>query len=75
VPDTEARGADLARRLKRVFGIDIERCARCGGQLKVIGSIEDPEVIKRILAHRQERGEDAPVAPLGARAPPQALLF
>jgi hypothetical protein len=28
-----------ARRLKRVFGIDIEACARCGGQLKVIASI------------------------------------
>jgi hypothetical protein len=59
-----------ARRLKRVFGIDIERCARCGGPLKVIASIEDPEVIQRILAHRQERGEDAPVSLLGARAPP-----
>jgi hypothetical protein len=25
-----------ARRLKRVFGIEIEQCARCGGRLKVI---------------------------------------
>ena len=29
-----------ARRLKRVFGIEIEQCARCGGKLKVIASIE-----------------------------------
>jgi len=65
-----------ARRLKRVFGIEIEQCARCGGRLKVIANIEEPEVIERILAHRRERGEEAaPTASLGARAPPQASLF
>jgi hypothetical protein len=65
-----------ARRLKRVFGIEIEHCARCGGHLKVIASIEEPELIERILAHRRERGEEAaPTASLGARAPPQASLF
>jgi hypothetical protein len=65
-----------ARRLRRVFGIEIEQCAGCGGRLKVIASIEEPELIERILTHRRERGEDeAPTAPLGARAPPQASLF
>jgi hypothetical protein len=29
-----------ARRLKRVFGIEIEDCAGCGGQLRIIASIE-----------------------------------
>jgi hypothetical protein len=33
-----------ARRLKRVFGIEIEDCARCGGKLRVIASIEEPKV-------------------------------
>ena len=66
-----------ARRLKRVFGIEIEQCARCGGRLKVIASIEEPELIERILAHRRERGEEeaTPTASLGPRAPPQASLF
>jgi hypothetical protein len=65
-----------ARRLKRVFGIEIEQCARCGGGLRVIASIEEPELIERILAHRRERGEDTvPAASLGARGPPQASLF
>jgi len=65
-----------ARRLKRVFRIEIEQCARCGGRLKVIASIEEPELIERILAHRRERGEEAaPTVSLGARAPPQGLLF
>jgi hypothetical protein len=39
-----------ARRLKRVFGIEIEQCVRCGGRLKVIASIEEPEIIERIRA-------------------------
>ena len=65
-----------ARRLKRVFGIEIEQCARCGGRLKVIASIEERELIERILAHRRERGEDAvATASLGARGPPQASMF
>lgn len=36
------------RRLKRVFGIEIDGCARCGGQLKVIASIEERELIERL---------------------------
>ena len=65
-----------ARRLKRVFGIEIEQCVRCGGRLKLIASIEEPEVIEHILAQRRERGEEtAPTASLGARASPQASLF
>ena len=34
-----------ALRLKRVFGVEIERCAGCGGKLKIIASIEAPQVI------------------------------
>lgn len=50
-----------ARLLKRVFDIDVERCA-CGGQLKIIAAIEEPAVIVRILTHLG----------LAARAPPRA---
>jgi hypothetical protein len=39
-----------ARRLKRVFGIEIEQCVRCGGRLKVIASIEEPQLIERIVS-------------------------
>ena len=39
-----------ARLLKRVFDIDVERCA-CGGYLKIIAAIEVPVVIVRILTH------------------------
>jgi hypothetical protein len=61
-----------AKRLKRVFGIDIEACARCGGKLAVIASIEEPEVIAKILAHLERTAPDPHQSelPLGARAPP-----
>ena len=43
-----------AQRLKRVFKIEIETCEFCGGQMKVIAAIEDPALIKRILAHLED---------------------
>jgi len=52
-----------AQRLKRVFNIDLERCA-CGGQLKINAAIQDPVVIVRILTHLG----------LPARAPPRAAV-
>jgi len=35
--------------LKRVFAIEIEKCEKCGGRVKIIASIEDKEVIEKIL--------------------------
>jgi len=40
-----------AQRLKRVFAIEIEKCEKCGGLLQIIASIEDPDVIQKILNH------------------------
>jgi hypothetical protein len=40
-----------ARRLKPVFGIELKSCTRCGGKLEGIASIEEPQVIAKILAH------------------------
>jgi rRNA maturation protein Nop10 len=59
-----------AQRLKRVFNIDIETCAKCGGAVNVIASTEDPTVIKTILAHL-----DAIAHPAGGdRLPPCRAL-
>jgi hypothetical protein len=44
-----------AQRLKRVFAVDIEGCPDCGGKLRVIASIEDPQLIAKILAHLRAR--------------------
>ena len=62
-----------AQRLKRVFAIEIEQCRRCGGRVKVIGSIEEPELIERILAPVRQGEADQGRLPLGARAPPPLL--
>ena len=45
-----------AQRLWQVFKIDIETCKVCGGAVKVVASIEDPRVIKKILVHLGEAG-------------------
>lgn len=47
-----------ARRLKRVFRVEIEACARCGGKLKIIASIDGPQVISRVLAHLEKNAPD-----------------
>jgi hypothetical protein len=64
-----------AQRLKRVFGIEISARARCGGKLRLMASIEEPQIITKILAHLEETAPDQPRAdlPLGARATPQQI--
>ena len=37
--------------MKRVFKRGLEIGETCGGKMKVIACIEDPAVIKRLLAH------------------------
>ena len=65
-----------AQRLKRVFGIDIETCAACGGAVRIIACIEDARVIEKILAHLDAKASE-PEAPRRppSRAPPQRGLF
>jgi hypothetical protein len=59
-----------AQRLKRVFSIEIEKCERCGGPVKIIASIEDPDVIKKILAHLGlDRSQET-----HSRSPPAGLI-
>src|SRR5690606_21547274 len=62
-----------AQRLRRVFGVEIEACARCGGRLKIIASIEEPKVLAKILSDMQKLAPEQYQGelPLGARAPPE----
>ena len=48
---------------------DIEKCEKCGGPVRIIASIEDPDVIQKILKHL---GLDQPEDPL-IRSPPADL--
>ena len=65
-----------AQRLKRVFNIDIETCSECGGAVKIIASIEDPAVIRKILTHLDKKAATAGTALLPkCRAPPATGWF
>ena len=46
-----ARGYRWAELLRRTFDIDVLACPRCGGRLVLIGLIEQPQVVARILDH------------------------
>jgi hypothetical protein len=58
-----------AQRLARVFKIDVRRCERCGGPVRVVASLTDRSVLDRILAARGGAELHGP-----ARGPPQAEL-
>jgi hypothetical protein len=65
-----------AQRLKRVFGIDIETCPACGGAVRIVACIEDPQVIGKILTDlEQKTSAAAPNRLPESRAPPPAGLF
>src|SRR6266436_9151359 len=55
--------ADLMR---RAFDIDVLACPRCGGRMRLIGTVEDPDAIRAILAAVAASRE------LTDRAPPLA---
>mgnify|MGYP003349939221 CR=1 FL=1 len=69
-----AHGARMrwAQMLKRVFDIDMERCT-CGGKLKFIAVIEQPDVIEKILKHLGLDPQPPPIAP--ARREEMGYLF
>ena len=48
------------QRLRRVYDIDVSVCSNCGGALKVLAVITDPQVIISILAHLAKREARAP---------------
>ena len=51
--------------LRRVFEIDVLACPRCGGRLRVLVTLEEPAVVRKILTH-----VGLPAAPVTPRAPP-----
>jgi len=69
-PD-QVRGRLWAKRLKRVFSIDLSSCVQCGGALRIVASIEEPTAIRAILAHFEKHGalQKARYRP-APRAPP-----
>jgi hypothetical protein len=55
-----------ARRLKRVFAIDLEGGPRCqSGTLRIIAAITSEPGIRRILRHLKLEPDPPPIAPAG----------
>jgi hypothetical protein len=40
-----------ARLIRKIYQVDPLTCAKCGGRMKILSFIEDPEIIKKILKH------------------------
>jgi len=53
----------------RTFGLKLERCSLCGGEMKVIAVITDPSSIRHYLEGTGQSAAIPEIAP--ARAPPQ----
>ena len=64
-----------AQRLKRVFDIDISVCPLCGGTLRVIADVTDPDVIQTMLAHLKQRAPPDAVRRQTQAQGPQNDLF
>jgi hypothetical protein len=49
-PPQQPRHWAWATLMRRAFDIDVLACPRCGGRLRLIGVVEDPDAIRQILA-------------------------
>jgi len=73
---TETAWRQAQRYVRRRFIGSTETSSGCGGAVKVIASIEDPVVIRKILAHLDEKAALAGSHLLPqCRAPPRTGLF
>ena len=45
------RGWSWAALMHRAFAIDVLACPHCGGRMRLIATLHDPAVIRKILAH------------------------
>ena len=70
-PALRARRRRWAELLRLVFQVEVEVCARCGGEARIVGFVTEPAVARRILAHLERHGVDARAGPwAGAAAAP-----
>ena len=76
-PAQRHRAMTWAQRLKRVFNIDVSVCPKCGGEAKVIASIEDQAVIDKIPVYLMKKGALPPPPELlpATRASPDSDWF
>jgi hypothetical protein len=56
--------------MRRAFDLDVPACPRCGGRLRLIATVENPEAIRAILAALAGSRERERRAPPGAAGEP-----
>ena len=67
-PSHRCRYRPYLELLARTFGDDLAACDKCGGRMRVLALIKDPQSIARFLRARGESTDTLPLAP--ARGPP-----
>lgn len=65
---TRCRYIKWAQLIRLTFGLDVEHCPACGGQMKLRALVLDPASIERFLRHQGLWSQ--PHEPAPARAPP-----
>ena len=58
--------------LARVFRIDVEKCPKCSGKMKIVAALTDPASIRQYLKGTGNEADIPELAP--ARAPPQVEM-
>jgi hypothetical protein len=58
--------------LARVFRVDVEKCPRCAGKMKIVAALTDPASIRQYLKGTGQSAEIPRLVP--ARAPPQTEM-
>ena len=59
----KSRTIDWAVLMKRTWGLDVLRCPRCARRLRVLATLTDTSVVRKLLAHLHVRSTPLPRAP------------
>ena len=61
-----------AQLIRRVYEVDPLLCP-CGGAMRILSSLTDPPVVRKILRHLESLGAESPRGPPRVGAEPSAL--
>ena len=62
-PGASPRHWAWAHLMRHAFDLDVLACPRCGGRLRLVATVDDPRVIREILASLRRPAEGADRAP------------